>query len=93
MAKQKKSVRTVITVILLFAIIAMIIFLTTYIKLNSRVKPNPPGTTGNTGGNINNEGLAKSFCHELMHSMEQNSDASEFFPDWNKYNPKGYKYT
>lgn len=42
--------------------------------------------------NINNEGLAKSFCHELMHSMEQNSDASKFFPDWNKYNPKGYKY-
>ena len=42
--------------------------------------------------NINNDGLAKSFCHELMHSMEQNSDSSKFFPDWKKYNPKGYKY-
>lgn len=42
--------------------------------------------------NINNDNPGRSFCHELMHSMEQNADADKFFPDWNKYNPKGFKY-
>ena len=61
MAKQKRSIKTVIITIMLFAVIGMIIFLTSYIKFSSRVEPNPPGTTGNTGGNINNEGL---FCQD-----------------------------
>lgn len=42
--------------------------------------------------NINNSDVGRNFCHELMHSMEQNSDPEKFFPDWKKYNPKNYKY-
>ena len=42
--------------------------------------------------NVNNEDPARNFCHEIMHTMEQNSDSTTFFPEWKKYNPKGYKY-
>ena len=42
--------------------------------------------------NINNEDPARNFCHEIMHTMEQNSDSDTFFPEWKKYNPKGFKY-
>ena len=42
--------------------------------------------------NINNDNTGKNFCHEIMHSMEQNSDSNTLFPDWKKYNPKGFKY-
>lgn len=42
--------------------------------------------------NINNEDPARNFCHEIMHSMEQNSDSDTLFPEWKKYNPKGFKY-
>lgn len=42
--------------------------------------------------NINMDNTAKNFCHELMHSMEQNTDAETLFPEWKKYNPKGFKY-
>ena len=27
-----------------------------------------------------------------MHSMEQNSDSETIFPEWKKFNPKGFKY-
>lgn len=43
--------------------------------------------------NIHNDYAGKNFCHEIMHSMEQNSDSETLFPDWKKYNPKGFKYT
>ena len=42
--------------------------------------------------NISSDASGRNFCHELMHSMEQNSDQDKFFPDWQKYNPKGFKY-
>jgi len=42
--------------------------------------------------NINNDNISRNFCHELMHSMEQNSDSETLFPEWKKYNPKGFKY-
>ena len=42
--------------------------------------------------NINTDYNGKNFCHELMHSMEQNTDGSSLFPDWKNYNPKGFKY-
>ena len=42
--------------------------------------------------NINTDYNGKNFCHELMHSMEQNTDGMSLFPDWKKYNPKGFKY-
>lgn len=42
--------------------------------------------------NINNEDPARNFCHEIMHSMEQNSDSETIFPEWKKFNPKGFKY-
>ena len=42
--------------------------------------------------NINNEDPARNFCHEIMHTMEQNSDSDTIFPEWKKYNPKGFKY-
>ena len=42
--------------------------------------------------NINNENPARNFCHEIMHSMEQNSDSDTLFPEWKNYNPKGFKY-
>ena len=42
--------------------------------------------------NINNEDPARNFCHEIMHSMEQNSDSDTLFPEWKNYNPKGFKY-
>ncbi|MBO4450418.1 MAG: hypothetical protein J5777_07510 [Clostridiales bacterium] len=42
--------------------------------------------------NINTDNTAKNFCHELMHSMEQNTDTDTLFPEWKKYNPKGFKY-
>ena len=42
--------------------------------------------------NINTDYTGKNFCHELMHSMEQNTDGSSLFPEWSKYNPKGFKY-
>lgn len=61
MAGTHKAFKNTIIIIMLLAIIAIIIFTTTYIKLNSRVPDNPPGTLGNTGGNINNEGL---FCQD-----------------------------
>lgn len=42
--------------------------------------------------NINSSYTKLNFCHELMHAMEQNSDSSSFFPEWNNYNPTGFKY-
>ena len=42
--------------------------------------------------NINTDYNGKNFCHELMHSMEQNTDGMSLFPDWKNYNPKGFKY-
>ena len=42
--------------------------------------------------NITNDNTGRNFCHEIMHSMEQNSDSETLFPDWKKYNPKGFKY-
>ena len=42
--------------------------------------------------NINTNYTGQNFCHELMHSMEQNTDGNSLFPDWKKYNPKGFKY-
>ena len=42
--------------------------------------------------NINNDNSGRNFCHEIMHSMEQNSDSDKLFPEWKKYNPKGFKY-
>ena len=42
--------------------------------------------------NINSIYVKLSFCHELMHAMEQNSDPDSFFPEWNYYNPNGFKY-
>lgn len=61
MARQKNTAKTVIILIMLLAVVAGIIIATSYIKYNSRVPENPPGTLGNTGGNINNEGL---FCQD-----------------------------
>lgn len=43
--------------------------------------------------NINSNYTGKNFCHELMHSMEQNTDGKSLFPEWNDYNPKGFKYS
>lgn len=42
--------------------------------------------------NINSVYIKTNFCHELMHSMEQNSDSASFFPEWSNYNPAGFKY-
>ena len=42
--------------------------------------------------NITNEDPARNFCHEIMHSMEQNTDSDTIFSEWKKYNPKGFKY-
>lgn len=61
MARQKNTAKNAIIIIMLLAVVAVIIFITSYIKYNSRVADNPPGTLGNTGGNINNEGL---FCQD-----------------------------
>lgn len=42
--------------------------------------------------NINTDFSGRTFCHELMHSMEQNTDGMSLFPEWKDYNPKGFKY-
>ena len=42
--------------------------------------------------NITNEDPARNFCHEIMHSMEHNTDSDTIFSEWKKYNPKGFKY-
>ena len=42
--------------------------------------------------NINTDYTGRNFCHELMHSMEQNTDGVSLFPEWKKYNPQGFMY-
>ncbi len=61
MASKRSGLRTVIMLVFFLALIAMVIFLVTFIKLHGRIEENPPGTLGNTGGNINNGGL---FCQD-----------------------------
>lgn len=61
MAKKKKSGnKAVVVIILIVAVLALIAF-AVFGRSMSRVSKNPPGTLGNFGGNINNEGL---FCQD-----------------------------
>lgn len=42
--------------------------------------------------NVTNDDPARNFCHEIMHSMEHNTDSDTIFSEWKKYNPNGFKY-
>ena len=60
-SKTKKSTNylgLIITLIVIFAILISLFFID---RLSKRIAPNPPGTVGNTAGNLNNEGL---FCED-----------------------------
>ena len=38
--------------------------------------------------------VKSNVCHELMHNLETNLNyKGEYFNDWDKYNPKNYKYS
>lgn len=76
-----------------------------YILMTGSTEVNNDGASIDAGGvafrmedrfyiilNINTDYTGKNFCHELMHSMEQNTDGMSLFPDWKNYNPKGFKY-
>lgn len=57
--KSQKRRSNILLVLVLFVILLLLIL---YTLLHGRIKPNPPGTIGNTAGNLNNAGL---FCeHE-----------------------------
>lgn len=55
---MKKSTK-IQTVIVLAAVVLLLAVITVLLYFNQRVTPNPPGTVGNTAGNLNNGGL---FC-------------------------------
>ena len=61
MAKKKKSGRTAIIILFFALLICLIIFLVIFADKRMNVPDNPAGTIGNTGGNLNNEGL---FCQD-----------------------------
>lgn len=46
-------------IILLFVVLLILVILVVFSLLSERIAPNPPGTVGNTAGNLNNSGL---FC-------------------------------
>ena len=49
------------TALILFIPVLLFVLLCTFTVLSKRVPQNPPGTTGNTAGNLNNGGL---FCED-----------------------------
>ena len=61
MARKRSPLRTVLLIVFFLAMIACVVFLVAFIKQRGRIADNPPGTLGNTGGNINNGGL---FCQD-----------------------------
>ncbi len=61
MARKKKTAKNAILIISFLAAIGLIIWLVSFVDKKMMVKDNPPGTIGNTGGNLNNEGL---FCQD-----------------------------
>lgn len=52
---MKKAVKTTLIVIIALLLVAVLAL----VSLSQRITMNPPGTVGNTAGNLNNEGL---FC-------------------------------
>ena len=61
MAKKKKSGKKVVMIIIFAVLICLIVLLVVFADKSRNLKENPAGTVGNTGGNINNEGL---FCQD-----------------------------
>lgn len=58
LSSMKKTIRTTLTVI----IILLLLIVGGLVAFSQRIPPNPPGTVGNTAGNLNNDGR---FCeHE-----------------------------
>lgn len=52
----KQNVIAIVAVVILVAVLAVVVVIS---NLSERVTPNPPGTIGNTAGNLNNSGY---FC-------------------------------
>ena len=61
MAKKQKTGKNIIMIIFFLLLIATVVTLVIVSKKLSSVPDNPRGTLGNTGGNLNNEGL---FCQD-----------------------------
>lgn len=61
MAKNKSKTKKVILFISFILVIGIIIWIVVFADSFSNVPENPAGTVGNTGGNLNNEGL---FCQD-----------------------------
>lgn len=61
MAKKKSTGKKVIMIISFIIAICLIVLLVIFADKSRNIKENPPGTVGNTGGNLNNEGL---FCQD-----------------------------
>ena len=61
MARMKKTAKNAIMITIFLALIGLIIWLVVFVDKKMLVPDNPAGTVGNTGGNLNNEGL---FCQD-----------------------------
>ena len=61
MAKRKSTGRKAVMIIFFILLICLIIFLVVLADKRMNIPDNPSGTVGNTGGNLNNEGL---FCQD-----------------------------
>ena len=61
MAKKKKTGKKVIMLISFLVLIGLIVGIVIFADKRMNIPDNPAGTLGNTGGNLNNEGL---FCQD-----------------------------
>lgn len=93
---MKKKKNTLAAILIIVVTVILLVIVTIAGVLKNRVTPNPPGTIGNSAGNLNNSGLfcehegkvyfANVYDHNSLYSMELNEEKPKKINDVNVRN-------